>query len=63
VRWLALLLLLALIGCLMPHRRQKRMEKEWRSIWESWQIEAGDDCDYISSFKKADCLKRHNVHL
>ena len=50
------------VGCLLPHRRRK-MEQEWQSIWESWQIEAHDDCDYINSFKKADCLQRHNKKL
>jgi hypothetical protein len=61
--WVALLVLLGLTSCLMPHRRQQKLDREWRSIWENWQIESRDDCDYINSFKKSDCLKRHNLPL
>ena len=54
-----LALLLLCPGCI--HRRH--YQQEWNSIWEGWQIESRDDCDYINSFKKSDCLKRHNVKL
>lgn len=57
---IALALILLSTGCV---HRQAKYEREWNSIWESWQIEVKDDCDYINSFHKADCLKRHNVRL
>lgn len=63
--WLGFLMATLLwmgVGCLLP-RRQQRMEREWESIWEGWQIESKDDCDYIDNFNKHDCMQRHNVHL
>lgn len=51
------------VGCLLPHHNRRKMEREWESIWESWQIEAQDDCNYINSFKKTDCVQRHNKKL
>ena len=61
VRLAAIVFCLVLMGCTALHKQQR--EKQWQLMWETWRIEAQDDCDYVDTFHKQDCLKRHNRQL